>query len=97
MVDGDQPNEEASGMELASARLRSLYEGSVFTEDLILCTSEQWAEALRMAPSFAAWRVASFPNGFIVAVEPLADIIARLGDLPLACDAAIPNRRRKLA
>lgn len=82
-------------MELARARLRSLYQGSVFNEDLILCTQDEWAEALRLAPSFAAWRVAAFPNGLVVAVEPIAGLIDRLIELSLVRDSHVPHGGRK--
>lgn len=65
-------------MTLPCARLRTLHGGRVFEEDAIQCTADEWAAAVERVPSLKAWRAVEFPDGRVVALEPIDAILGRL-------------------
>lgn len=60
-------------------RFRDVLDDNRMVElDAIHARTSRWAEVLADEPSFASWRIARFPSGWTVAVEPLSATLPRL-------------------
>lgn len=77
------------------ARLRSVINGHVCEEDAIISTADEWPSLVRQDPSLASWRLATHADRTVIALEPLADVLARVFPAPVGCGLPAPERARR--